>query len=143
MGFNNKNFVYTGSGFDNMKVTKFRRKRRQDNLETGRFNDDFVSRYAITRRMRMKEIRQLKNPAALEQSRVLPPGSDLLVQPEKSRAPAGFHSMAAGRTGQTPSRRDPGIDRRPFLVVAPVQRFLRSGRKIMTGNMSFRGKRYS
>lgn len=48
MGFNNKNFVYTGSGFDNMKVTKFRRKRRQDNLETGRFNDDFVSRYAMS-----------------------------------------------------------------------------------------------
>lgn len=48
MSFNDKNFVYTGSGFDNMKTTKFRRKKRQDNLETGRFDRDFVSRYAMS-----------------------------------------------------------------------------------------------
>lgn len=48
MGLNDKKFVYTGSGFDTVKTTKFRRKRREDNLATGRFDQDFVSRYAMS-----------------------------------------------------------------------------------------------
>ena len=48
MSFNDRNFVYTGSGFISMKTTKFRRKKRQDNLESGRFDRDFVSRYAMS-----------------------------------------------------------------------------------------------
>lgn len=48
MGLNDKHFVYTGSGFAAVKATKFRRKRRDDNLATGRFDRDFVSRYAMS-----------------------------------------------------------------------------------------------
>lgn len=48
LAFNDRDFVYTGSGFEKMKATKFRRKKRQDNLETGRFDRDFVSRYAMS-----------------------------------------------------------------------------------------------
>ena len=48
MGLNDKHFVYTGSGFGAVKTTKFRRKRREDNLATGRFDQDFVSRYAMS-----------------------------------------------------------------------------------------------
>ena len=48
MSFNHRDFVYTGSGFDKMRATKFRRKKRQENLETGRFDQDFVSRYAMS-----------------------------------------------------------------------------------------------
>ena len=48
MGLNDKNFVYTGSGFGALKTSKFRRKRRQDNLATGKYDQDFVSRYAMS-----------------------------------------------------------------------------------------------
>lgn len=48
MGLNDKKFVYTGSGFDAVKTSKFRRKKRQENLATGRFDLDFVSRYAMS-----------------------------------------------------------------------------------------------
>ena len=48
IGLNDKNFVYTGSGFVAMKTTKFRRKKRQENLNSGKFDQDFVSRYAMS-----------------------------------------------------------------------------------------------
>ncbi|MBQ9337177.1 MAG: hypothetical protein IJS14_07780 [Lentisphaeria bacterium] len=48
MSFNDRDFVYTGSGFDIVKAKKFRRKKRQENLETGRFDKDFVSQYAMS-----------------------------------------------------------------------------------------------
>lgn len=48
IGLNDKNFVYTGSGFVSMKTTKFRRKKRQENLKTGKYDQDFVSRYAMS-----------------------------------------------------------------------------------------------
>ena len=48
LALNHKNFVYTGSDFLSVRSTKFRRKRREDNLSTGRFNQDFVSRYAMS-----------------------------------------------------------------------------------------------
>ena len=48
IGLNDKNFVYTGSGFVSMKTSKFRRKKRQENLKTGKFDQDFVSRYAMS-----------------------------------------------------------------------------------------------
>ncbi|MBR4662251.1 MAG: hypothetical protein IKO93_00120, partial [Lentisphaeria bacterium] len=48
LALNHKNFVYTGSKFMSVKATKFRRKKREDNLATGRFDQDFVSRYAMS-----------------------------------------------------------------------------------------------
>ena len=48
LALNHKNFVYTGSDFLSVRSTKFRRKRRENNLSTGRFDQDFVSRYAMS-----------------------------------------------------------------------------------------------
>lgn len=48
LSLNDKKFVYTGSGFGAVKTNKFRRKRREENLATGRFDQDFVSRYAMS-----------------------------------------------------------------------------------------------
>ena len=48
LALNHRNFVYTGNDFMSVKATKFRRKRREDNLSTGRFDQDFVSRYAMS-----------------------------------------------------------------------------------------------
>ena len=48
LSLNDKKFVYTGSGFGAVRTSKFRRKRREDNLATGRFDQDFVSRYAMS-----------------------------------------------------------------------------------------------
>lgn len=48
LGLNDKNFVYTGSGFASVKTSKLRRKKRRENLATGKFDRDFVSRYAMS-----------------------------------------------------------------------------------------------
>ncbi|MBE6392010.1 MAG: hypothetical protein E7042_07445 [Lentisphaerae bacterium] len=45
---NNKKFVYTGSDFYAEKVSSVKRKRKAKNLQDGTFDDDFVSRYAMS-----------------------------------------------------------------------------------------------
>lgn len=45
---NDKKFVYTGSAFYSEKVSSVKRKRKAKNLQEGTFDDDFVSRYAMS-----------------------------------------------------------------------------------------------
>ncbi|MBE6363487.1 MAG: hypothetical protein E7054_07525 [Lentisphaerae bacterium] len=45
---NHKEFIYTGSAFYERKLIGRKARQRTKNLEEGRFDDDFVSRYAMS-----------------------------------------------------------------------------------------------
>ena len=45
---NHKDFVYTGSAFESRNTTGRKAKKKRKNLEEKRFDDDFVSRYAMS-----------------------------------------------------------------------------------------------
>ena len=45
---NHKDFIYTGSDFYERKLIGRKAKLRTKNLEEGRFDDDFVTRYAMS-----------------------------------------------------------------------------------------------
>lgn len=45
---NDRDFVYTGSVYYELKVSRKKTKRRQQNLSSGKYSSDFVSRYAMS-----------------------------------------------------------------------------------------------
>lgn len=45
---NHKKFIYTGSVYYEAKLSKRKRKKKEQNLELGTFNNDFVSSYAMS-----------------------------------------------------------------------------------------------
>ena len=45
---NNKKFVYTGSEYYPAELSRKKRNRKDENLSSGRFDQDFVSRYAMS-----------------------------------------------------------------------------------------------
>ena len=46
--FNDRRFVYTGSAYYEANLSKIKRKRKDSNLSSGKFDQDFVTHYAMS-----------------------------------------------------------------------------------------------